>query len=129
MRQFFGMSRQGSLREAVSGLVMPQMLLLMSNERQFEEHVRELEALFPVGDLIEIPFLDAEARCFDVPAPIGADRTLGPARCDNAPRVQHRPGGGDVVFLHKKLPLARYTARLYILFQYSTNRPRRYDKF
>ena len=47
MRQFFGMSRRGNLREAVSGLVMPQMLLLMSNERQFEEHVRELEALFP----------------------------------------------------------------------------------
>ncbi len=47
MRQFFGMSRHGDLREAVSGLVMPQMLLLMSNTRQFEEHVRELERMFP----------------------------------------------------------------------------------
>lgn len=47
MRQFFGMSRQGDLREAVSGLRMPQMLLLMSNERQFEKHVKELEELFP----------------------------------------------------------------------------------
>lgn len=47
MKQFFGMSRSGNLREAVSGLRMPQMLLLMSNERQFEEHVKELEALFP----------------------------------------------------------------------------------
>ena len=43
----FGMSRHGDLREAVSGLVMPQMLLLMSNTRQFEEHVRELERMFP----------------------------------------------------------------------------------
>ena len=47
MRQFFGMSRSGNLREAVGGLRMPQMLLLMSNERQFEEHVKELEILFP----------------------------------------------------------------------------------
>ncbi len=47
MKQFFGMSRSGNLREAVGGLRMPQMLLLMSNERQFEEHVKELETLFP----------------------------------------------------------------------------------
>ncbi|MCI8659999.1 MAG: hypothetical protein HFG54_07115 [Lachnospiraceae bacterium] len=47
MRQFFGMSRRGDLREAVSGLSMPQMLFLMSNGRQFEEHVKELEKLFP----------------------------------------------------------------------------------
>ena len=47
MKQFFGMSRSGNLREAVGGLRMPQMLLLMSNERQFEEHVKELEILFP----------------------------------------------------------------------------------
>lgn len=47
MRQFFGMSRNGDLREAVSGLVGPQLILLMSNERQFEKHVEELEKLFP----------------------------------------------------------------------------------
>ena len=47
MKQFFGMSRSGNLREAVGGLRMPQMLLLMSNERQFEEHVKALEILFP----------------------------------------------------------------------------------
>ncbi len=47
MRQFFGMSKHGDLREAVKGLHMPQMLLLMSNDRQFEAHVKELEELFP----------------------------------------------------------------------------------
>ena len=47
MKQFFGMSRQGDLREAVRGAGVPQMLLLMSNDRQFEQHVKELEALFP----------------------------------------------------------------------------------
>ncbi len=47
MKQFFGMSRQGDLKEAVRGVGMPQMLLLMSNDRQFEQHVKELEALFP----------------------------------------------------------------------------------
>lgn len=47
MRQFFGMSRNGNLKEAVRGLSNPQLILLMSNNRQFESHVNELEALFP----------------------------------------------------------------------------------
>lgn len=47
MKQFFGMSRNGSLKEAVSGLFNPQLILLMSNSRQFEAHVHELEKLYP----------------------------------------------------------------------------------
>lgn len=47
MKQFFGMSRHGNLREAVQGMGRPQLLMLMSNERQFEAHVAELEELFP----------------------------------------------------------------------------------
>ncbi len=47
MKQFFGMSRNGDLKEAVRGLGKPQLLLLLSNERQFETHVRELEEIFP----------------------------------------------------------------------------------
>ncbi|MCI8409653.1 MAG: hypothetical protein HFJ09_10370 [Lachnospiraceae bacterium] len=47
MRQFFGMSQNGNLREAVHGLSSPRLILLMSNSRQFETHVKELEALYP----------------------------------------------------------------------------------
>ena len=47
MRQFFGMSQSGNLTEAVSGLDNPQFIMLMSNNAQFETHVRALEKLYP----------------------------------------------------------------------------------
>ena len=47
MKQFFGMSRSGDLREATRGLSNPQLILLMSNSQQFETHVHELEKLYP----------------------------------------------------------------------------------
>lgn len=47
MRQFFGMSRSGDLAEALSGLDNPQFIMLMSNNAQFEVHVRELEKRYP----------------------------------------------------------------------------------
>lgn len=47
MKQFFGMSQSGNLKEAVRGLGKPQLLLMMSNSEQFEAHVRELEELYP----------------------------------------------------------------------------------
>lgn len=47
VRQFFGMSQRGDLKEAARGLVNPQLIMLMSNSRQFETHVKELETLFP----------------------------------------------------------------------------------
>ncbi len=47
MRQFFGMSKNGDLKEAVRGLNAPQLIMLMSNSDQFEEHVKELERLYP----------------------------------------------------------------------------------
>ena len=47
MRQIFGMSRSGNLGEAVSGLKNPQFLMLMSNNAQFEAHVRALEKMYP----------------------------------------------------------------------------------
>ena len=43
MRQFFGMSQRGNLKEAVQGLADPQLIMLMSNGNQFEEHVEELD--------------------------------------------------------------------------------------
>ena len=47
VKQFFGVSQSGNLQEAVRGLSNPQLILLMSNSDQFEEHVKKLEALFP----------------------------------------------------------------------------------
>ncbi len=47
MKQFFGMSRQGNLKEAEQGLHQPQMIMLLSNSEQFQSHVRELESLYP----------------------------------------------------------------------------------
>ena len=45
MRQFFGKSRSGNLREAVRGLANPEFIMLMSNNNYFDEHVKELEKL------------------------------------------------------------------------------------
>ncbi len=47
MRQFFGMSQSGNLQEAVRGLKSPQLIMLLSNNEQFEEHVKKLETLYP----------------------------------------------------------------------------------
>ena len=47
MRQFFAMSQRGDLAEATSGLRNPQFIMLLSNNTQFEEHVKALEKSFP----------------------------------------------------------------------------------
>ena len=47
MRQFFGTSRHGNLKEAVQGLGHPQLIMLFSNDGQFDAHVKELEVLYP----------------------------------------------------------------------------------
>lgn len=47
MRQFFGMSQRGDLAEAVRNLKNPQFIMLLSNNTQFEAHVKELESLYP----------------------------------------------------------------------------------
>ena len=47
MRQFFGMSQNGNLAEAVQGLKNPQFIMLLSNDAQFETHVKMLEKLYP----------------------------------------------------------------------------------
>ena len=47
MKQFFGMSQQGNLDEALQGLRSPQFIMLLSNAGQFEEHVAALERRFP----------------------------------------------------------------------------------
>ena len=47
MKQFFGMSQRGSLEEALQGLHQPQFIMLLSNDTQFEEHVKALEKRYP----------------------------------------------------------------------------------
>lgn len=47
MKQFYGMSQTGNLTEATNGLSQPKLIILLSNEKQFAEHVTTLEALFP----------------------------------------------------------------------------------
>lgn len=47
MKQFFGMSQSGNLKEAVQGLRSPQFIMLLSNDTQFEMHVKSLESLYP----------------------------------------------------------------------------------
>ena len=47
MKQFFGMSQRGILKEAAKGLSNPGFIMLISNSSQFEQHVAELEKLFP----------------------------------------------------------------------------------
>lgn len=47
MKQLFGASKTGNLKEAVQSIVNPDVLLLMSNAEQFDAHVAELEQLYP----------------------------------------------------------------------------------
>lgn len=47
MKQFYGMSQRGDLKEAVRGLNRPQLIMLLSNSGQFAAHVEELEKLYP----------------------------------------------------------------------------------
>lgn len=47
MKQFYGASKSGDLSEAIKDLKSPKLLLLMSNPKQFEQHVAELEKAFP----------------------------------------------------------------------------------
>lgn len=47
MKQYFGMSQNGDLKEAARGIRTPQLIMLFSNGEQFEAHVRQLEELFP----------------------------------------------------------------------------------
>lgn len=47
MKQIYGMDKGGNLKEALRGISAPKLLLLMSNAKQFEQHVEELEKQFP----------------------------------------------------------------------------------
>ena len=59
MKQFFGMSQRGNLDEAIQGLVHPQFIMLLSNETQFEAHVKALEKRFP-----GVPSIGCMGMCY-----------------------------------------------------------------
>ena len=60
MKQFFGMSQSGDLKEAVRGLSNPQLIMLLSNSEQFEAHVKKLEELYP-----KVPSIGCIGMCYD----------------------------------------------------------------
>lgn len=60
MKQFFGKSQSGNLKEAVQGLHDPKLLILMSNADQFAAHVAELDTLFP-----GVPSIGCIGICYD----------------------------------------------------------------
>lgn len=60
MKQFYGKSEKGDLKEAVRGLSDPKLIILMTNKDQFESHVEELEALFP-----KVPSIGCIGMCYD----------------------------------------------------------------
>ena len=54
------MSQSGNLQEAVRGLKSPQLIMLLSNNEQFEEHVKKLESLYP-----HVPSIGCIGMCYD----------------------------------------------------------------
>ena len=60
MKQIFGTSDKGNLREAIKGLTSPSAILLMSNADQFDKHVAELEEAFP-----GVPSIGCIDMCYD----------------------------------------------------------------
>lgn len=47
MKLLYGQSNSGNLKEAIREISNPKLLIMFSNEKQFESHVKELEELFP----------------------------------------------------------------------------------
>ena len=47
MKQIYGVSQRGNLDEALNGLRNPEFIMLLSNDSQFEAHVKALEQRFP----------------------------------------------------------------------------------
>ena len=60
MKQFYGASNTGNLKEAARGLSSPKLVLLMSNPDQFEQHVAELEMMYP-----GVPSIGVIDMCYD----------------------------------------------------------------
>ena len=98
----------------------------------------KLETLFAVGHLIEVPFLDAVERGFDICAAVSTNGPFRIAGRDDAVFVQHGAGRGDVAFLHAysspgrtrfAAPPQKRIFKELIYKQYSTHPPMRRNKF
>ena len=61
MKQFYGMSQRGNLDEALSGLRNPEFIMLLSNNNQFEAHVKALEQRFP-----GVPSIGCIGMCYQL---------------------------------------------------------------
>nr|WP_325229947.1 FIST N-terminal domain-containing protein [uncultured Oscillibacter sp.] len=61
MKQFYGMSQRGNLDEALNGLRNPEFIMLLSNNDQFEAHVKALEQRFP-----GVPSIGCIGMCYQI---------------------------------------------------------------
>ena len=61
MKQFYGMSQRGNLDEALNGLRNPEFIILLSNNDQFEAHVKALEQRFP-----GVPSIGCIGMCYQI---------------------------------------------------------------
>ena len=61
MKQFYGMSQRGNLDEDLSGLRNPEFIMLLSNNNQFEAHVKALEQRFP-----GVPSIGCIGMCYQL---------------------------------------------------------------
>ena len=61
MKQFYGMSQRGNLDEALNGLRNPEFIILLSNNDQFEAHVKALEQRFP-----GVPSICCIGMCYQI---------------------------------------------------------------
>lgn len=59
MKQFYGTSQRGDLKEAVKGLSNPKLIMLLSNSEQFSKHVEELETMYP-----GVPSIGCVGMCY-----------------------------------------------------------------
>lgn len=52
MKQLYGKSDSGNLREALKGITNPGALIMISNGKQLEQHAKELKEIYP-----DVPFI------------------------------------------------------------------------
>ena len=47
MKEVYAKSDSGNLKEALKGISSPDALIMISNGKQFEQHVKELQEAYP----------------------------------------------------------------------------------
>ena len=59
MRQVYGKSDSGNVREALKGISSPDALIMISNGKQLEQHAKELKEIFP-----NVPFIGGTGHSY-----------------------------------------------------------------